>query len=230
MNILAIDTTTKKANVGIKSKNKNTIKSVDNEVTHSEKLLPLIDESLKEQSISLKDINKLACVTGPGSFTGIRIGLATIKALAKIINVDIYAINSLDLLAYSGIQNLSTHPKLVISVIDAKNNRGYFGIYKDMAGTLTNITSFANKYCQDILQDIESICKEYNATISDCLLIVDSISLFEKLSTTIKCKLCELDINVLLDKAAIEYSEYNYLTLDATYVRSSEAERTKYGE
>ena len=94
MNILAIDTTTKKANIGISIDGKSTIKTVDNEITHSEKLLPLIDNVLKETNCNIKDIDVFACTTGPGSFTGIRIGLATVKALTKVTDAKIFSINS----------------------------------------------------------------------------------------------------------------------------------------
>jgi len=59
MNILAIDTTTKKANTAIAINNKIKINSIDNEITHSEKLLPLIDASLKECNLNIKDIDIL---------------------------------------------------------------------------------------------------------------------------------------------------------------------------
>ena len=90
MNILAIDTTTKKASVALKVQDKIIIKEIDNEITHSEKLLPLLDSVLKEANLMLKDIDLFVCVQGPGSFTGLRIGIATIKALAKVTQKPIY--------------------------------------------------------------------------------------------------------------------------------------------
>ena len=84
MNILSIDTTTKVAGVSLQYNNEITKKSLSNEVTHSEKLLPLIDEILNENNISLKDIDMYACINGPGSFTGIRIGLSTLKAFSFV--------------------------------------------------------------------------------------------------------------------------------------------------
>ena len=88
MKILAVDTSSKNCSVAIvevdENKNFNVLveKNNDDEKTHSQKLMPIIDEALKEQALSLDDINLLACCLGPGSFTGIRIGIATVKAFS----------------------------------------------------------------------------------------------------------------------------------------------------
>lgn len=224
MNILAIDTTTKKANVGIKTTDVVKVKSIDNEVTHSEKLLPLIDESLKECCVNVKDIDCIACTTGPGSFTGIRIGLATTKALAKVINAKIYAIDSLTLLAYS-VKN-SQNYKLVVSLIDAKNNRAYAGMYLGSSSAINN----QNKYLNEIWEDISKICDENNINEKEVLIISDSLNIFECIPEKYEKTNTALNIEELLNLASSSTDFTDYLKLDATYVRSSEAERTKYGE
>ena len=100
MNILGIDTTTKSASCSVLYDNKYYTNSISNEVTHSEKLLPIIDETLKSASITLDNIDTFATINGPGSFTGIRIGLATIKAFAQVKGIDIFSISSIDLISY----------------------------------------------------------------------------------------------------------------------------------
>lgn len=97
---------------------------IENEITHSEKLLPLIDKVLQNANLKISEVNKLACINGPGSFTGIRIGLATIKAIAQVKNLDIFSINSLELIAYTtfvkkGLQNNTN----IISIISTNNDR-----------------------------------------------------------------------------------------------------------
>ena len=84
MNILSVDTTTKEASVSLRCDKTTVTNSIKNEITHSEKFLPLIDKTLKESKLSLKDIDKFALLNGPGSFTGIRISLATIKAFCQV--------------------------------------------------------------------------------------------------------------------------------------------------
>lgn len=226
MNILAIDTTTKKANVGIKTESLIKVKSIDNEVTHSEKLLPLIDDTLKECGLTIKDIDLIAATTGPGSFTGIRIGLATAKALAKVINANIFSIDSLLLLAKSA--DTQNH-KLVVSLVDAKNNRAYTGIYFNQ-NALTPVTTAQNKYLNEIFEDVNKICTENNINENEVLVIADTSNIFEYIPDKYSKVLTSLNMEVLLSLADSATEFTDYLKLDATYVRSSEAERTKYGE
>lgn len=229
MNILAIDTTTKKANVGVSINEKSIIKTIDNEITHSEKLLPLINDVLNETNCNIKDIDIFACTTGPGSFTGIRIGLATIKAIAKVTNAKIFSINSLELLANSAKENKA---KIIVPLIDAKNARAYYGMYENING-LKQIDELDNKYVKDIITSIHNYCNINNFDIfNDVLFILDSENLKEIFLTLNELKyiISSLDMSLLLSLAATNNSNSNYIDLDATYVRSSEAERTKYGE
>lgn len=228
MNILAIDTTTKKANIGIKTNDIIKVNSIDNEVTHSEKLLPLVDETLKECNITVKDIECIACTTGPGSFTGIRIGLATAKALAKVIGAKIYAMDSLELLARS----VNTQQaKAILCLIDAKNTRAYAKCYC-AHDKLTQVLAAENKYINEILEDLDKVCTSQNILKSDVLIVADTTNVLELIPDEYKKSLSSLNIETLLELAnSTEDTELtDYLKLNATYVRSSEAERTKYGE
>ena len=85
MRILAIDTSSKICSVCILEDNQLIIEKHNNdEKTHSQKLMPLIDMTFKESNLCLNDIDLLACCQGPGSFTGIRIGISTVKAFADV--------------------------------------------------------------------------------------------------------------------------------------------------
>ena len=87
MKILAIDTSSKICSVSILEDNDVIIeKHTNDEKTHSQNLMPLVDEIFKESNLSLDDMGLLSCCLGPGSFTGIRIGIATIKAFADVKN------------------------------------------------------------------------------------------------------------------------------------------------
>ena len=231
MNILAIDITTKKANVGISINGNNLVKSIDNEITHSEKLLPLIDEVLKASNCNLNDINLIACTTGPGSFTGIRIGLATIKAIAKITSAKIYTINSLELLANT--IHSDNKSKLIVSLIDAKNTRAYYGIYIKSSANAIIEHSLGNKYIKDILTEIVQYCSVNNIDVlNEVLFVLDSENLINVLceETNYNNFVSSLNIENLINLSLNATNYTSYMELDATYIRSSEAERTKYGE
>lgn len=88
MKILAIDTSSKNASVAITEDEKELIElNNSEEKTHSQKLMPMIDEALKKLDLSLDDIDLISCSLGPGSFTGVRIGIATAKAFADSKNI-----------------------------------------------------------------------------------------------------------------------------------------------
>ena len=123
MVILSISTSTNICSVSLG--NENTIikeLSIHDAKTHSENLMPLIDKLLKTTNYSLKDISYLACDVGPGSFTGIRIGIATIKAISEVHNIPIVPISSLQALSY----NVNISDGLICSMIDARNENIYY--------------------------------------------------------------------------------------------------------
>lgn len=126
MKILCIDTSSKLCSVAILEDTTLINKlELDNGLTHSETLMPLIKKLLDESNLSLKDINLLVSDVGPGSFTGIRIGVATIKAFSDSLNIPCVGISSLEVLAY----NVKSYG-LICSTIDCKNDNCYFALYE----------------------------------------------------------------------------------------------------
>lgn len=102
MNILAINTAFSESYVALSVDNKELYKVIDSSLKQSENILGLIDETLEDANIKLKDIDVLSLVVGPGSFTGIRIGVGLFKGFC-VANYGFkkIEINSLDLIAYS---------------------------------------------------------------------------------------------------------------------------------
>ena len=150
MKILAISTSSSNASVSLLENDKviNELNNT-NERTHSEKLMPLIDELLTSSSIPLSDINLIACDVGPGSFTGIRIGVATVKAIAEVRHIPIVSCSSLEALSYN-----VTDAEYICSLIDARNNQVYCAIFDRnhnlvsdyFADDINNLTLIFNKY------------------------------------------------------------------------------------
>lgn len=99
-----------------------TIEENDNNL--SQRFLPLIDKTLTETGISLQDINKIFIVNGPGSFTGVRIGVDVAKVIAYSLNIDIIPISELELLSTT-----DTKHDFVVSYIDARRGYVYAGMY-----------------------------------------------------------------------------------------------------
>lgn len=126
MKILSIETAGNICGVAL-TEDDRLIKEVllDDGNTHSVKLMPLIDKLLSETNTKISDIDLFACDIGPGSFTGIRIGVSTVKAFMDVTNKKAVGITSLETLAY----NIDVDD-IVCSLIDAKNENVYYGFFK----------------------------------------------------------------------------------------------------
>lgn len=126
-NILIIDTTSDELFVALK-KNDLVDKTLvcDCRSKHSVCLLPEIDALLKRNGLTIKDVGTCAVAIGPGSFTGIRIGVATAKVFQYALSMKIIAVNSLEAAAY----NYSGKGKTV-AIIDAKHGNAFCGIYEN---------------------------------------------------------------------------------------------------
>lgn len=151
MIILAISTSSNNASVAL-LENNICIKELNivNEKTHSEKLMPLIDELFSSTGLSLSNVSLIACDNGPGSFTGLRIGIATVKALAEVKNLPVVGISSLDALSYNVL-----HSNYTCSLIDARNNQVYCAIFD----TNHNLIS---DYMADDINNLLPIFEKYN--------------------------------------------------------------------
>ena len=129
MKILAIDTASTVCSVSILED--TTLlgdKTINDEKTHSQKLMPLIEQLFNELNLTVNDIDLFGVDIGPGSFTGIRIGMSTIKAFCDIYNKPVCGISSLETLAYS--IKPDTEDCLICSMIDAKHDNLYTGFFE----------------------------------------------------------------------------------------------------
>ena len=136
MKILAIDTTAKTATAAI-TENERLIAltTLNTPNTHSVTLLPMINGLLSGASLTVEDIDLLVCSAGPGSFTGVRIGAATIKGLAFANKKTCIGVSSLEALAMN-----VTEDGTVCPVMDARRNQLYNAIFKRENGALTRLT------------------------------------------------------------------------------------------
>ena len=138
MKILALDTTAKTATAAVLEDEKLLgIYTVNTENTHSETLLPMIKSLLSSLSLDVQAIDAFAVSIGPGSFTGVRIGAATLKGLAFGRNKPCVGVSTLKALA----SNLSGMSGIVCPVMNARRNQVYNAIYRACGKTLTELTA-----------------------------------------------------------------------------------------
>lgn len=134
MSILAIDTATQVSSVAVASADKLAAElTMQAKLTHSETLMPHIKEVLRMANVRKEQLEGIAVSIGPGSFTGLRIGLAAAKAMAYALDLPIVGVSTLKALAYHypvpGIR--------IVSLLDAQKGNAYREIYEWEKGALT---------------------------------------------------------------------------------------------
>ena len=214
MKILAIDTSSEICGVAIledeKLKDDN---SLNNGRTHSENLMPLVDEILKRNNLKLQDINLIACNCGPGSFTGIRIGVSAVKALSEVFNIPVAEVTSLESLS----KNI-TESETKVALIDCKNNQVYCGIFD-------NNNILKEEYIAESIDvAIEHISKYNDITVSGNGAILHKDLLKEKVTGI---KFVNENTQLAINTGLIGYQKYmrndlkNADTVMPSYLRPS---------
>ena len=126
MRVLAIDSSGLTATVAVVEETQTVAEyTINYKKTHSQTLLPMIDEVVKMTELDLGTINAIAVAGGPGSFTGLRIGSATAKGLGLALNKPLIHVPTVDGLAY----NVFGCEDIICPIMDARRNQVYTGIY-----------------------------------------------------------------------------------------------------
>ena len=179
MNSLYIDTSTKYLCIGIAINHKLVYKYQNVAIKmQSELTIPVLKEALNESKLTLHDINEIVVTIGPGSFTGIRIGMCIAKVLASIGKIPLKAISSLNAYANKG-------KKIVI--LDAKANRVYLGIYNDNVKVIDESVV--------TIEELKEIISKYNdyEVVLDTFLLnmseseIDVLENMNRLSENMQC-------------------------------------------
>lgn len=139
MLILAIDTSSATATTALMEDQKLLAEYIQNSgKTHSQRLMLMIDEMLKSCGKTPQDIDLYSCIEGPGSFTGLRIGAAAVKAMAQVFDKPIAAVSTLDALAY----NLYNYEGYICPVLDAQRGAVYSALYRWQEGKLLKLADY----------------------------------------------------------------------------------------
>lgn len=131
--------------------------TVNYKKTHSQTLLPMLDEVAKMTELDMSSIDAIAVAAGPGSFTGLRIGSATAKGLGLALKKPLIGVPTVDALAY----NLFDTKGIVCPIMDARRNQVYTGIYRyeehklvvveeQMALSITELLEKLNEYEENV--------------------------------------------------------------------------------
>lgn len=220
MKILSIETSGKICAVALTEDN-NLIKEeiIEDENTHSVKLMPLVDKLLTNTNNSISDIDLFACDIGPGSFTGIRIGVSTIKAFLDVTNKKAVGVSSLEILAENVEEN-----GIVCSLLDAKNNNVYCGFFEKKENVLNQIEEFKFDNINNIINFAKNINKKIFFVGDGSIAYKDMIECeLENAKVLEKSNLNARNIGKIAFRRSNQAVDTN--NLNPMYLRKSNAER-----
>ena len=136
MKILAFETSAKAASVALMDNGKLLGESYQNTgLTHSQTLMVMADDLLKTCGLTAKDVEAVAVAAGPGSFTGVRIGVAAAKGFAWGAELPCYGVSTLEAMA----RNLCIYQVYVVPAMDARRSQVYTAIFHAQKGALTRV-------------------------------------------------------------------------------------------
>jgi tRNA threonylcarbamoyladenosine biosynthesis protein TsaB len=196
---------------------------VNDKATHSQKLMPIVHDLLTQMHTKISDIDAYYVCEGPGSFTGVRIGIATVKGFAQPFNKPVYTFPSMFLIA-SGAKH---HEGLIVPVIDAKREEVYYGVYSWDDGFLSTL----EEGVESLEQLLTYLEEKYPG--QNMLLLGDAITAYPNVfenhetfllgsSTEGVPKASDLAIaSLAVDESSTVYSA------KANYMRKSQAERDR---
>lgn len=135
--------------------------TVNYKKTHSQTLLPMLDEICKMTELNLQTVDAIAIASGPGSFTGLRIGAATAKGLGLALNKPLVEVPTLEGLAY----NMCGTQKLVCPLMDARRNQVYTGIYEFVSAEQGFQMKVVKEQCAVDVTEIIEACNLLNREV-----------------------------------------------------------------
>lgn len=157
MKILAIETSCDILSISLLEDDNLILELTENSPKmHSEVLMTLLDRLLKETNTSLDEISLFACDNGPGSFTGIRIGLSTIKAFADALKKPCVSVSSLEALAYT----ICEEDAYICTLIDAKHENIYSVVFEYTNESYEKIYDFSFENINDFLEKLNTLKKK----------------------------------------------------------------------
>ncbi len=201
--------------------------SVNYKKTHSETLLPMLDEIVRMTEQSIEDIDAIAIAAGPGSFTGLRIGAATVKGLGLALDKPVIPVPTCHALAY----NLWGANNLVCPIMDARRNQVYTGIYRFENGVQKVV------YDQNAI-DIQELVSYINSLKEPVIFVGDGVPVYKTAildSIKVECSFAPAHLNrqragAVASLGAIYYKQGIFENADdhkPIYLRKSQAERER---
>lgn len=228
MKILALDSSGLVATVAIVTEETMLAEyTVNFKKTHSQTLLPMLNEIVKMVELDMEQVDAIAVAAGPGSFTGLRIGSATAKGLGLALNKPILAIPTLEGLSY----NLFGTGKLICPMMDARRNQVYTGLYEFVSDELHPVLPQTALAVEELIAKINELDREV-------IYLGDGVEVYKEIikdNTKVNYSFAPVHMNRqragAIGALGITYHNKNRLETAAehepVYLRLSQAERER---
>ena len=228
MKILAIDSSGLVASVAIVEEDRVLgVFSVNNKLTHSQTLLPMIDELMKITGIEPTELDAAAVAKGPGSFTGLRIGSATAKGIGLALNLPVVEISTLEAMSFA----LYGTDRVICPMMDARRGQVYTALYRFEGETLVNVSPADACPVEDIIGKINELGLPVIYTGDGFPVYAEKIRSLTKTDFTEALPFQNRQNAAALGTLAVRYlKEGKTVTADAhvpDYMRLSQAERER---
>lgn len=228
MLILALDTSEARGSVAL-VRDREPIAAVEHpsEVDYSAWLLPAVEGLFDQASRNMRSVDLLAVATGPGSFTGLRVGLTTVKAWAEVYGKPVVGVSRLEALARS---RQSESAIFKAAFYDAQRGQIFSALYESSRGTLARIADELVAAPEDFLSFVETHAPRaaVNWLSLDPQLITNLPGWKARVNAGDTVSLCSSELATEIAKVAEESARVgrftDLLALDANYVRRSDAE------
>lgn len=159
--------------------------TVNYKKTHSQTLLPMLDELKRMTELDLHTIDAIAIAAGPGSFTGLRIGSATAKGLGLALDIPIIPVPTVDAIAY----NLYGSDRLICPIMDARRNQVYTGLYEFHKGTEDGSGYHMHTVEKQCAADISRIVEQVNRSGKETIFLGDGVAVYrDRIAELIRVK------------------------------------------
>lgn len=192
---------------------------LNNGHTHSETMLPMVESMLKNAGVSLTNLDSLAVTAGPGSFTGLRIGIAAVKGMAMGAKKPCIAVSTLEAIAY----NFVGIDRVVCACMDARCGQVYNALFKTEGGTVSRL-------CEDRAIRAEELSKELSDIKGNIVFAGDGAELMHNF-TDRRYELAPYPLRYQRGSgvclAAADRDTVNAAALMPTYLRLPQAERER---
>lgn len=222
MYILALETTGAHASVAVIGQEGSLVQKKSRGVlNHLQDLIPMTRALLAENGIDLGQITAIAASEGPGSFTGIRIGVSTARALAQVRHVPVIGVPTLKVFAY----NMPKYGGLICPIFDARRSQVYGGAWRWQQGVIQEVVAGAPYSIEAFLEKVRAVETEHVMFFGDGTKVYKEALTFGQLAP----EEVRLQQASSVAQLALEYyqcgkiTDYNHLT--PNYMRQAEAQR-----